>query len=152
MFTIALHCQIMAQLDSKDSSRNLQTICENRFFCQHLIRNACVQILMWLMYKVFTRKLNTDLKYFPTLHFCKSFHGYTRLTLYVIGFISSTTICSLSWQRPISATSRDSAGLSGRASKGNETPPIQSSSVPNLSTYVAINPSCMYAGGVRKTI
>ena len=90
--------------------------------------------------------------YFPTLNFCKSFHGYTRLTLYVIGFISSTTICSLSWQRPISATFRDSASLSGRASKGNETPPIQSSSVPNLSTYVAINPSCTYAGGVRKTI
>ena len=44
MFTIALHCQAMAQLGSKNSSRNLHmNYAIGFFFCPHLILHACVQ-------------------------------------------------------------------------------------------------------------
>jgi len=44
MFTIVPHWQIMAQLDSKDSSRNLHANCIIGFlFCLHLILRTCVQ-------------------------------------------------------------------------------------------------------------
>ena len=44
MFTVAPHCQIMAQLNLKDSSHNLHVIGVIGFFFLHLIFNACVQI------------------------------------------------------------------------------------------------------------
>ena len=44
MFTVAPHCQIMAQLALKDSSRNLHAICViSYFFHLYLILYACVQ-------------------------------------------------------------------------------------------------------------
>ena len=44
MFTIASHCQIIAQLGSKDSSRNLHANCATGFFRPHLMLYVCVQI------------------------------------------------------------------------------------------------------------
>jgi hypothetical protein len=41
MFTIAPHCQIMAQLGSKDSSRNLHTNCTIDFFSS-IINALCI--------------------------------------------------------------------------------------------------------------
>ena len=43
MFIIAPYCQIMTQLDLKDSSRNLHIICVIVFFSLHLILNTCVE-------------------------------------------------------------------------------------------------------------
>jgi len=44
MFTVAPHCQIMTQLGSKDSSRNLHvTVQLFFFFYPHLILHVCVQ-------------------------------------------------------------------------------------------------------------
>ncbi len=42
MFTVAPHCQIMVQLDLKDSSRNLHSNCVIGFF-SHFILHTCVQ-------------------------------------------------------------------------------------------------------------
>ena len=44
MFTVAPHCQAMAQLGSKNSSRNLHmNYAIGFFFCPHLILHVCVQ-------------------------------------------------------------------------------------------------------------
>ena len=43
MFTVASHCQIMAQLGSKDSSRNLHVNCTINFFYPYLILYTYIQ-------------------------------------------------------------------------------------------------------------
>ena len=56
MFTVAPHCQIMAQLDSKDSSHNLYANCAIDFFRLHFMLHTCVQIFNMTEEKI--RSLN----------------------------------------------------------------------------------------------
>ena len=59
MFTVAPHCQIMAQLDSKGSSRNLHANCVIGFlFYSHLILYVCVQTFDVIFFFKFFLNLN----------------------------------------------------------------------------------------------
>ena len=59
MFTVAPHCQIMMQLDLKNSSRNLHAICViSYFFHLYLILYVCVQTFDVIECKILPRDLN----------------------------------------------------------------------------------------------